>query len=174
MRKNPISFGSLIRPTNSGQNPACSRILYFHTKYLNGNILSFTYPNQAIQNLKFIYIDSRGDHFPFGLVFIKKSNQPEFFLKNQNRFKPTSFGSLWFGFFGQKPVWLGFGLFWLSFFRFGFGLVRFFGFRLIKSKPNRSVFFKILIGLIDFFFMVRFLQLFFFQFSQFFGLFAHP
>jgi hypothetical protein len=48
---------------------------------------------------------------------------------NRNRFKPTGFGSVWFGFFEQKPVQTGLARFFLfswvfsSFFRFGFGFV---------------------------------------------------
>jgi hypothetical protein len=59
----------------------------------------------------------RGDYFRFDLVFIKKNNQIEFFLKkkNQNRFKPTGFGSVRFSFLGQKPVQLGFSWFGLVF-----------------------------------------------------------
>jgi hypothetical protein len=74
------------------------------------------------------------------LIFIKKSNQTELKKKlNRNRFKPTGFGSVQFGFLGQKPVWFGFfGLalfdsvflvwpdlawFGLVFFLFGFGSV---------------------------------------------------
>jgi hypothetical protein len=45
----------------------------------------------------------RGDHFRFGYVFIKKSNQTE---TSSNR--PVS---VWFDFLGQKLVWLGFGSF---------------------------------------------------------------
>jgi hypothetical protein len=59
------------------------------------------------------------------LVFIKtKSNQIEiiFLKKNQNRFKPTGFGSVRFGFLEQKPVQTG--LVW--FFLFGSVLARFF------------------------------------------------
>jgi hypothetical protein len=71
----------------------------------------------------------------FGSVFIKKSNQTEIFFKkkkNRNRFKPTGFGSVRFGFLEKKPVqtglarffrfdsvfsvWLGFGSVWLGFF----------------------------------------------------------
>jgi hypothetical protein len=56
--------------------------------------------------------------------------------------------------------------------RFGF-----FGFLVIKPKPNRPAgFFKNLIGLIGFFF-VRFFRLFFFRFNRFnrfSGFFAHP
>jgi len=98
----------------------------------------------------------RGDHFRFGLVFIKKSNKiKNIFLKkmipNRNWFKPTGFGWVRFGFLEEKPiqtglarfwsVWLGFSI-WLGF----FGLTRFFPvfsvrfgffiFRLIKPKPN--------------------------------------
>jgi hypothetical protein len=87
--------------------------------------------------------EGRGDHFQFGLVFIKKSNQSKiFFLKKtetgSNRlvsvqfFRPKT-GSNWFGsvfqfdsvlaqFFSD----LNLGLFWFDCF----------GFRLIKPKPN--------------------------------------
>jgi hypothetical protein len=104
-----------------------------------------------------LLLSFRGDHFWFGLVFIKKNNQIEFFLKktetNSNR--PVS---VRFGFLGQKPVQTGlarffcfssvlarfFGLtqFFSGFFWFGFGLVRFFRFQAYKTKtePNRSVF----------------------------------
>jgi len=131
---------------------------------------------------------SKGVH---GSVFIKKSNQTEFFLKkkksklNRNRLKPTSFGSV--RFFREKTgsnrfgsvfsVWLGlarfFGLtrFWLGF----FGLARFFsvrfgfsGSRLKKPKPNRtSRFFQNFNRFNWFFFTVRFFRLFFFRFSHF-------
>ena len=114
---------------------------------------------------------SRGDHFQFGLIFIKKNNQTEIKKKeNRNRFKPTSFSSVrffrtktgltrffrfqlgffWFGYV-FFPVWLGFFQFFSVQVWFGF-----FGFRLIKPKPNRSVFFT-----------VRFFQ---FCFSSFLGL----
>ena len=91
----------------------------------------------------------------FGLIWFlsKKLTKLNFFLKkNQNRFKPTDFGSFRFSFLGQKPVQLGFSWFgsvfsvfcrfWLGFFssvRFSF-----FSFRLIKPKPkpNRPVFSK--------------------------------
>jgi hypothetical protein len=84
----------------------------------------------------------RGDNFRFGSFFIKKNNQTKnFFLKkklkpNRNRVKPTGFGSVRFGFLGQKPVqtglarFSGFGSvfqFWLGFLDFGsvfFGLAR--------------------------------------------------
>ena len=87
-------------------------------------------------------IAARGDHFRFGSVFIKKSNQ--------NRFKPIGFGSvrLFWGKNRFKPVWLGFYRldsvflqFGLVFFLFGFGSV--FRFQAYKTKPNRSVSLKI-------------------------------
>jgi len=63
----------------------------------------------------------------------KKVTKPKFVLKKN----PTGFGSVRFGFLGQKLVQTGFGSFffpvWLSFFSF----------RLIKPKPNRSVFSKL-------------------------------
>jgi len=94
----------------------------------------------------------------FGLVqfLSKKVTKSKFFLKkNRNRVKLTGFGSVWF--FREKTglawffsfgsifsVWLGFGSGWLSFFRFfcrfRFG---FFGFLLVKPKPNWPVFSKI-------------------------------
>jgi hypothetical protein len=40
---------------NSGQDPSRGRILCFHVRYSNVNILSFWYQNQAIQKPKFIY-----------------------------------------------------------------------------------------------------------------------
>jgi len=44
-----------IRLANSGWNPSHGRILYFHARYSNMNILSLWYRNQAIQKPKFIY-----------------------------------------------------------------------------------------------------------------------
>jgi hypothetical protein len=77
---------------------------------------------------------SRDDYFRFGLVFIKKNNQTEIFKKKtetgSNRF--GSVFSVFSGFGSVFPVWLGF---FPGFFRFGF-----FGFLLIKPKPNRPVF----------------------------------
>jgi hypothetical protein len=76
----------------------------------------------------------------FGSVFIKKSNQTEFFFKkNRNRFKPTGFGSVRFGFLEKKPVQTGLARFWLGFFPVFFGSDRFgfSGSRLKKPKPNR-------------------------------------
>jgi len=85
---------------------------------------------------------SKGDHFRFGSVFIKKINQTK---TDSNRLILVELGSV---FLEQKPVQTSFGS---VFFRFGsvffwffsiwvqFG---FFSFRLIKPKPNRSVFLK--------------------------------
>jgi hypothetical protein len=76
----------------------------------------------------------------FGLAFIKKkSNQTEFFLlkkPNRNRFKPTGFGSVWFGlvwFFRIKTGSNQFGSAFsgLALFFSGLDSVRF-GFRLIN------------------------------------------
>jgi hypothetical protein len=86
----------------------------------------------------------RGDYFRFGSVFIKKSNQTEFFFlkkpkPNRNRVKPTGFGSV--RFFREKTgsnqfgsvflVLARFSRFWLGFFRFGSVLARFFRFGLV-------------------------------------------
>jgi len=87
-----------------------------------------------------MYAMSRGDHFRFGSVFIKKSNQ----TKKKKFWKKTETGSNWpvlvrFGFLWQKPVqtglarffwfwlgFLGFFQFCLGFFRFGSVLAWFF------------------------------------------------
>jgi hypothetical protein len=122
----------------------------------------------------------RGVHFQFGSVFIKKNNQTEiFFLKklkpNRNRFKPTGFGSV--RFFRTKTGSNRFGSFfpvWLGFFGFGsvfsgLGSVRFSSVFSVPGLKNRNRtepvgFFKILIGLIDFFhgsvFLIFFLPVF--------------
>ena len=128
---------------------------------------------------------ARGDHFRFGSVFIKKSNQTEiFFLKKKP--KPSQTDRFRFGFLGKnrfKPVWIGFSdfgsvfsvlarffpvlarffLVLLGFFS-GFLLVSvrfgFFGFLFIKPKPKRTGrFFQ---KYNRFFFSVRFFRLFFF------------
>jgi len=119
-------------------------------------------------------IKTRGDHFRFGSVFIKKSNQTKIFFfekKNETEPKPGQTDRFRFGFFRAKtgsnrfgsvfPVLARFSRFWLGFFRFwlGFsGLARFrlglaqffsgflsvsvrfgfFGFLVIKPKPNRT------------------------------------
>jgi hypothetical protein len=128
----------------------------------------------------------------FGLVrfLLKKVTKPKFILKkkNRNRVKPTGFGSVRFGFLGEKPVQTGLARFWLGFFRFwlgfffvwlgffglalffrfgsvlarffvGFSSVRFFWFFVYKTEP--AGFFKNLIG----FFLFGFFGYFFPVFS---------
>ena len=111
-------------------------------------------------------INDRGDHFRFGSVFIKKSNQTEiiFFFEKKTETGSNRPVSVRFGFLGQKPVqtglarfsrfWLGFFRFWLGFFNlarffsgflsvsFRFGSVQFFRFFIYKTEPNRPVFSK--------------------------------
>jgi hypothetical protein len=68
----------------------------------------------------------RGNHFWFGLVFIKKNNQTEIKKKYRNRFKPTGFGLVRFfrtktgsnGFGSVFPVLARLSRFWLEFSRF--------------------------------------------------------
>ena len=95
----------------------------------------------------------------FGSVWflLKKTNQTEFFL-NRNRFKPTGIGSV--RFFRTKTgsnrfssVCFLFDSICFLFFRFGFGSVRFFAY---KTETEPADFFKILIGLIDFFYSIFF------------------
>jgi len=91
--------------------------------------------------------------------------------------------SVRFGFLGKKPVQIGlawFFRFWLGFLGFGsvfvglarffsgfffvsvwFGTVRFFWFFAYKTETEPAGFFKILIGLIDFFFRFSFFSFFF-------------
>jgi hypothetical protein len=94
----------------------------------------------------------RGDHFLFGLIFIKKYPNRNFFFKktktDSNWF--DSIFSVWLNFFGLAQFWLGFFWFvlvfsvWLGlglvFFWFLLVWVRFgfFSFRLIKLKPNQT------------------------------------
>ena len=123
----------------------------------------------------------RVDHFQFGSVFIKKSNQTEFFFfkteTGSNR--PVS---VRFGFLGQKPVQTGlarFFRFWLGFSGFGsvlsvfFGLARFFSVWLGFSGLAQffSVFFRFRFGSVWFF---RLLFFWFSPFNRFSGFFAHP
>ena len=147
------------------------------------------------QTLAYI-LTSRGDHFRFGSVFIKKNNQTEiFFFKkiNWNRTetgsnRPVSvrFGSVQFfraktgsNRFGSVfPVLAQFFRFgsvfpvWLGFGSFFSGFlsvsVRFFRFFCLENqnRTEPASFFKNLIGLISFF-SVRFFRLFFFRFSRF-------
>jgi hypothetical protein len=99
----------------------------------------------------------------------------KFFKKNQNRFKPTGFGSVWFGFLEQKLVQTGLAQFfpvWFGFFdlaRFFSVWVRFFRFQGYKIKTELVDFFKILIS----FFHSSVFQFFFFWFSRFNQFFAH-
>jgi hypothetical protein len=73
--------------------------------------------------------------FIFGSVrfLSKKITKPIFLKKNRNRFKPTGFGSVRFGFVEQKPVQTGLARFFSVRVRFGF-----FGSRFKKPKPNRT------------------------------------
>ena len=82
--------------------------------------------------------------------FFLKNNQTKFFFKKTktSSIQPVS---VRFGFFEKKPVQTGLARFWLDFFRFGFGSVRFFRFQAYKTETEPISFFKILIGLIDFF-----------------------
>jgi hypothetical protein len=80
----------------------------------------------------------------------KINNQIELKKKNRNQFKPTGFGLVWFfrtktgsNRFGSVfSVLLGFSRFGSVFFSLGSVQFSFFGFRLIKPKPNQSVFSK--------------------------------
>jgi len=96
----------------------------------------------------------------FGSVFIKKSNQTKIFLKktetepkpNQNRFKPTGFGLVWFGFLEKKPVQTGLARFWLSFDSVFSSLTWFFWFDSVLARLFGSV----LARFVSDFFPVRF------------------
>jgi hypothetical protein len=116
----------------------------------------------------------------------KKNNQIKILKKNKNRnrFKPTGFGSVLFfrtktGLNRFGSVFLGLARFWLGFFCVGlvffFGSVQFgfFGFLLIKPKPNRTDrFFQNF----NWFFYGSVFLVFFVQFSRFnwfFSFFAH-
>jgi hypothetical protein len=98
----------------------------------------------------------------FGSVFIKKSNQTEFFFLK----KPKPVQTDWFrlGFFRAKTGSNRFGLVfsvWLGFFPFGSS-----GSKLKKPKPNRTGrFFQNFNRFNRFFLMVRFFWLFFSVFS---------
>jgi hypothetical protein len=70
------------------------------------------------------------------------------------------FSRFWLGFFRFFSVWLGFSV-WIGFsglarFFVGFGSVRFFRFLVYKTETEPAGFFKILIGLIGFFFRFDF------------------
>jgi len=66
------------------------------------------------------FIFFRGNHFLFGSVFIKKSNQTKIFFEKKP--KPGQTDRFRFGFLGQKPVQTDlaqFFRFWLGFLDFG-------------------------------------------------------
>jgi len=65
-----------IRLANLGKNLSRGKNPYFHTKYSNGNILSFWYWNQVIQKPKFIYVSRT-------TTFIKDSKWDKFILNNK-------------------------------------------------------------------------------------------
>jgi hypothetical protein len=77
-------------------------------------------------------LEVRGDHFWFGSVFIKKSNQTEFFFK-KTKTEIVSNRPVSVRFFRTKAGSNRFDLVFLLVFFVQFG---FFGFRLIKTKPN--------------------------------------
>jgi hypothetical protein len=90
------------------------------------------------------------------------------------------FSRFWLGFFRFFSVWLGFSV-WIGFsglarFFVGFGSVRFFRFLVYKTETEPAGFFKILIGLIGFFFRFDFFGFFFWfsWFNRFSSFFAHP
>ena len=122
----------------------------------------------------------RGDHFQFGSVFIKKSNQTENFLKKKTKTEPTGFGSV--RFFRAKTGSNRFGSVFSIFFGFGsiFSVLARFFFRFFsvsvrfglvflvfayKTETEPAGFFKIFIDLIHFFFCSVFSVIFFPVFS---------
>ena len=119
---------------------------------------SFIYPNNFLFN--FFYSNAglqiRGDDFLFGSVFIKKNNQ--------NRLKPTGFGSvIW-----EKTGSSRFGSVFPDLAQFFFGVfcsgsVRFFRFQAYKTELVG--FFKIPVSLIDFFYGSVFFIIFFYFLS---------
>jgi hypothetical protein len=60
----------------SNRDPYRGRNSCFHTRYLNENILSFWYRNQAIQKPKFIYASRT-------TTLMKELKWDEIFLKNR-------------------------------------------------------------------------------------------
>jgi hypothetical protein len=122
------------------------------------------YSNTIYAMMLLIDHSSRGVHFLFGSVFIKKNNQTDFFLKKKTktgsnwpvsvRFFRAKTGLAWFFRFGSVLARFFSGLarcfrFGSVFFRFGSvffgsGSVRFgfFGSRLKKLKPNWLAFSK--------------------------------
>ena len=61
---------------NSGQNSSRGKILYFHVRYSNGNLLSFWYQNQAIQKPKFFHASKT-------TTLMKDSKWEKIILKNR-------------------------------------------------------------------------------------------
>jgi len=105
---------------------------------------------------------TRDDHFRFGSVFIKKSNQTEFKKKNRNRFKLIGFGLV----FSDKNRFGSVFLVWLSFSRFDsvfsvFCRFGFFRFQAYKTRTERVGFFQNFNRFNRFFFTIRFFRLFF-------------
>ena len=115
---------------------------------------------------------TRGDHFLFGSVFIKKSNRIKFFKKkNRNRTETGSNRpvSVWFGFFREKTgsnrfgsVLARFFLVWLGFFP-GFFLFRFGSVFCLQNRNRTGRFFQNF----NRFFFFCFFGYFFFRFSRF-------
>jgi hypothetical protein len=111
--------------------------------------------------------------------FLSKKITKLKFKKKKTETEPVQTDRFRFGFLGQKPVQTGlarFFLVWLGFFPVWLGSVQFgfFGFRLIKPKPNQTgQFFQNFNRFNQFFFTVQFFRLFFFRFSWFFGFFTH-
>jgi len=105
---------------------------------------------------------TRGVHFRFCSVFIKKSNQTEFFFKKtETEPKPVQTYRFRFGFLEQKPVQTG--LAWFFWFgsvlaRFFSGLARFFS---VFFGSGSVCFFQNFNRFNQFFFTVRFFRLFF-------------
>ena len=119
--------------------------------------------------------------------FYKKKRVTKLNLKKKTESKPVQtdrfrFGLIWFFRIKNGSNRLGrFFSFWLGFFglsRFfsGLGSVRFFQFQTYKTETEPVGFFKILIGLIDFFSRFSFFGYFFLlsRFSRFFDFFTHP
>jgi hypothetical protein len=116
---------------------------------------------------------TRGDHFQFDSVFIKKkATKPKKKIKKKRKHKPVQTDQFRFSlvFLEQKPVQTGLArFFWFGSVFFGFGLARFFSvwvrfgffsFRLIKPKPNQTGrFFQ---NSNRFFLTIKFFRLFFF------------
>jgi len=114
-------------------------------------LLIFSFYSIAFKSLHLSIrlIETRGNHFRFDSVFIKKKPNKKKLKKikpNRNLFR--------FSFLGQKPVQIGLAWFfqfgsvfsvWIGFFRFGFDSVRFFRSQAYKIKTEPVGFFKILI-----------------------------